>query len=171
MPTFPSRNEGQVKFINMVNTTMDVRAGTDSFVLQPYTVIQSTEDTRTQSNETYWNTVDLSLQIEDTLIFNQLFFPCRPTTTTWPLLKHFNWNCPTSLTRSLYRTAIGAPSSFRTLVTDPRPHMWAYLADGEQVWLKRFFYRPTSHISLITNKNNTAETFPLFVLILYVWRF
>uniref|UniRef100_A0A7N6F979 Solute carrier family 15 member 1 n=1 Tax=Anabas testudineus TaxID=64144 RepID=A0A7N6F979_ANATE len=39
LPTFPSSTEAQVKFINMVNRTLDVKAGTNEFTLEPYTVL------------------------------------------------------------------------------------------------------------------------------------
>uniref|UniRef100_A0AAQ6IK79 Solute carrier family 15 member 1 n=1 Tax=Anabas testudineus TaxID=64144 RepID=A0AAQ6IK79_ANATE len=37
LPTFPSSTEGQVKFLNVVNRTLDVQAGTNEFTLEPYT--------------------------------------------------------------------------------------------------------------------------------------
>ncbi|XP_029308523.1 solute carrier family 15 member 1b [Cottoperca gobio] len=37
LPQFPSNTEGQVKFINMINRTLDVRAGDNAFTLQPFT--------------------------------------------------------------------------------------------------------------------------------------
>ncbi|XP_068612660.1 solute carrier family 15 member 1b [Brachionichthys hirsutus] len=36
LPTFPSSTEGQAKFINMVNRTLAVRAGTNTFTVEPY---------------------------------------------------------------------------------------------------------------------------------------
>uniref|UniRef100_A0A8D3C7N9 Solute carrier family 15 member 1b n=1 Tax=Scophthalmus maximus TaxID=52904 RepID=A0A8D3C7N9_SCOMX len=38
LPKFPSSTESQVKFINMVNRRLDVRAGTHQFTLEPFTV-------------------------------------------------------------------------------------------------------------------------------------
>uniref|UniRef100_A0A8D3DBZ7 Solute carrier family 15 member 1b n=1 Tax=Scophthalmus maximus TaxID=52904 RepID=A0A8D3DBZ7_SCOMX len=37
LPKFPSSTESQVKFINMVNRRLDVRAGTHQFTLEPFT--------------------------------------------------------------------------------------------------------------------------------------
>ncbi|XP_042368906.1 solute carrier family 15 member 1b [Plectropomus leopardus] len=37
LPKFPSNTEGQAKFINMVNTPLNIKAGSNEFTLQPFT--------------------------------------------------------------------------------------------------------------------------------------
>lgn len=41
LPTFPSGSESQAKFINMLSGTLDVKADSNQFTLQPYSVLQS----------------------------------------------------------------------------------------------------------------------------------